>query len=121
MGYTMPPDNPANSGQGMVPMGGTRFSPAYGYAMGSNVMNSQNNVNDGNTGFDPMFGAPPTNTFSSHAGWQGEDGQQRNKMNIPTSGRGTESRNEEFWRKHRDWTQRGKGPLSQPIGTACRR
>ncbi|EFY92986.1 hypothetical protein MAC_00769 [Metarhizium acridum CQMa 102] len=86
-GYTMPPDNSANnSGQGMVPMGGTRFSPAYGYAMGSNVMNSQNNVNDGNTGFDPMFGALPTNTFSSHAGWQVEDGQQRNKMNIPTSG-----------------------------------
>ncbi|KAH0599423.1 hypothetical protein MHUMG1_02210 [Metarhizium humberi] len=86
-GYTMPPDHPANtSGQGIVPMSGTRFSPAYGYAMGSNVMNSQNNVNDGNTNFDAMFGALPTNTFNSAAGWQGEDGQQHNKMNIPTSG-----------------------------------
>ncbi|KID66951.1 N-terminal binuclear Zn cluster-containing/DNA binding domain-containing protein, partial [Metarhizium brunneum ARSEF 3297] len=86
-GYTMPPDNSANnSGQGIVPMSGTRFSPAYSYAMGSNVMNSQNNVNDGNTNFDAMFGALPTNTFSSAAGWQGEDGQQHNKMNIPTSG-----------------------------------
>lgn len=86
-GYTMPPDNSANnSGQGIVPMSGTRFSPAYGYAMGSNVMNSQNNVNDGNTNFDAMFGALPTNTFSSAAGWQGEDGQQHSKMNIPTSG-----------------------------------
>ncbi|KAK8920244.1 hypothetical protein VCV18_007545 [Metarhizium anisopliae] len=86
-GYTMPPDNSANnSGQGIVPMSGTRFGPAYGYAMGSNVMNSQNNVNDGNTNFDAIFGALPTNTFSSAAGWQGEDGQQHNKMNIPTSG-----------------------------------
>lgn len=79
-GYNMPPVSAAgNSGEGLMPMGGTGFSPAYGYASGSNM-------NDGNTNYDPMFGTLPTNAFGSPAGWQGEEGQHHNKMNIPTSG-----------------------------------
>ncbi|OAQ65789.2 fungal specific transcription factor [Pochonia chlamydosporia 170] len=85
--YNMPPVGSAqNSGQGMMQMGGTGFSPAYSYATGPNVTNNQNNMGEANVGFDPMFGTLPTNAFSSPAGWHGEDGQHHTKMNVPTSG-----------------------------------
>ncbi|TWU71702.1 hypothetical protein ED733_003015 [Metarhizium rileyi] len=83
-GYNIPADNPNNDpSHGMMPMGGTGFAPAYDYATGLSVANNQNGMNDGNSSFDPVFGALPTNRA---AGWQGEDGQQRVEMNTSTSG-----------------------------------
>lgn len=72
------------TGEGAAPsgmaMGATGFSPTYGYTTGGNP-------NEGNSGYDPMFGSLPTNAFSSPAAWQTEDGQQhRNRAYPPTSG-----------------------------------
>jgi hypothetical protein len=77
-GYNMPQLGTVNhAGQDMMSMSGTGFSPAYGYTAGPT---------DNSASFDPMFGTLPTNAFGSPAGWQGEDTQQHNKVNMPTSG-----------------------------------
>ncbi|KAJ2971636.1 hypothetical protein NQ176_g7594 [Zarea fungicola] len=69
------------------------FSPQYSYNTSMGASNNPGMMGPATPGYDPMFGAVPTNAYGSPAAWHGIDvnGQHRNQPNATAPSPSTKS------------------------------
>ncbi|KAI2618153.1 hypothetical protein GGR54DRAFT_186471 [Hypoxylon sp. NC1633] len=80
------------------------FSPSYHYATPSPSGDNESSI--GVTSYDPMFGAVPTNPFSSPTPWHGEEDHRKARQTVaPSPGGGS----------HSDGTAGGPGEEKDPF------